>query len=58
MKKVIDDKESFDLTTKSNPNIAEYYSQVIQLQDIDEEVKNGVRYQDDLLAQQEKMEKL
>ena len=57
-KQVIDDEASSEATIKSSPNIAEYYLQMIQLNDVMDEVNLGVRNQDDLLEQQKKTEEL
>ena len=57
-KRKIDYQDSPDTTTKSSPNIAEYYLQLILLEDFVGEVQAGVRNQDDVNAQQEKLDKL
>ena len=57
-KKVIDDVDSPEATTNCFPNVAEYWLQMIQLDNVMHEVNLGVRNQDDLLAQQKKTEEL
>ena len=57
-KEMIDDPDSPDTTPKSSPNIAEYYLQLILLEDFMGEVQAGVRNPDDFIAQQEKLDKL
>ena len=57
-KRLIDDADSSEVTTKSSPKIAEFFLQRIQLDDFIDEVDLGVRNQDDLLAQQKKTEKM
>ena len=55
LQKIIIDKDLPDTTPKSSPNIAEYYLQVILLEDIMDEVEAGVRNADDLFAHQVKL---
>ena len=55
---MIDDVDSPEATTNCFPNVAEYWLQMIQLDDVMYEVNLGVRNQDDLLGQQKKAEEL
>ena len=57
-KKVIDDEDSSEATTKNSPNIAEYCFQMMLLSEFMDEVNSGVRNQDDLLAQKLKTDQL
>ena len=58
-KQILDDKDlPDDATSQSNPKIAEFCLLLIQSEDLRDEVKVGVRNQDDLLAQEEETEKL
>ena len=55
---VIDAKDLPDATSQSNPKVAEFCLLLIQIEDLRDEVKFGVRNQKDLLRQQEATEKL
>ena len=57
-KQILDDKDLPDATSQSNPKIAEFCLLLIQLEDLRDEVKAGVRNSDDLPAQEEATEKL
>ena len=57
-KQKIEGEDLPDSTSQSNPKVAEFCLLLIQLEDLRDEVKVGVRNQDDLLAQEEETEKL
>ena len=57
-KQKIEDEDLPDATSRSNPKVAEFCLLLIQSEDLRDEVKVGVRNQDDLLAQEEETVKL
>ena len=57
-KQTLDDKDLPDATSQINPEVAELCLLLIQLEDLKDEVKAGVRNPDDLPAQEEATEKL
>ena len=57
-KQILDNKDLLDATSQSNPKVAELCLLLIQLEDLRDEVKAGVRNSDDLPAQEEATEKL
>ena len=52
-KQILDDKDLPDATSQSNPKISEFCLVLIQLEDLKDEIKAGVRNSDDLPTQQE-----